>query len=113
VNPGSAPEGDSSGPVEPPQGRGFRSRKREDHARLLIEELQSSLDDPVKVKRLLLELGRFYDPVMGGAIVEIEHGKRIVGLLEAGRRAEAQALIQERYELYIKDRAHLGRSEEG
>jgi hypothetical protein len=101
------------GSAEPRQDRGFRSRKREDHARLLIEELRSSLEDLARVKRILLELGRFYDPVMGGAIVEIEHGKRIVAFLEAGRRAEAEALIQERYELYIKDRAHLGRSEEG
>lgn len=50
---------------------------------------------------------------MGGAILGIEHGKRIVALVEAGHRAEAEALIQERYELYIKDRAHLGRQEDG
>jgi hypothetical protein len=108
---GSGSKGGESG--EPPRNRGFRSRKREDHALLLIEELRSSLDDLVKSKRILLELGRFYDPVLGGAIVGIEDGKRILALIGAGRRAEAEALIQERYDLYIKDRAHLGRQEDG
>jgi hypothetical protein len=113
MNPDSGSKGAAGEPIKPPRDKGFRSRKRQDHALLLIEELRSSLDDLVKVRRILLELGRFYDPVMGGAILRIEHGKRIVALVEAGRRAEAEALIQERYELYIKDRAHLGRQEDG
>jgi hypothetical protein len=113
VNPGSGSGTDADGPVEPSRDRGFRSRKRQDHALVLIEELRSSLDDLAKVRRILLELGRFYDPILGGAILGIEHGKRIVDLVEAGRRAEAEALIQERYELYMKDRAHLGRHEDG
>ena len=95
------------------RGKGFRSRKREDHALMLIEELRSSLDDLAKVKRILLELGRYYDPVLGGGIVDLEHQKLIVGALERGQRDEALALIQSRYDLYIKDRAHLGRPEEG
>jgi hypothetical protein len=33
--------------------------------------------------------------------------------IEAGRLADAEALVQTRYALYIKDRAHLGRGEEG
>jgi hypothetical protein len=111
MNSGSGSKGGESG--EPPRDRGFRSRKREDHTLHLIEELRASLDDLVKSKRILLELGRFYDPVLGGAIVRIEDGKRILALIEAGHRAEAEALIQERYDLYIKDRAHLGRDENG
>ncbi len=113
MNPGSGSKGNAGEPIKPPRDKGFRSRKRQDHALLLIDELRSSLDDLVKVRRILLELGRFYDPVMGGAILGIEHGKRIVALMEAGRRPEAEALIQERYEFYIKDRAHLGRQEDG
>ncbi|HET8577178.1 MAG TPA: hypothetical protein VFO18_08775 [Methylomirabilota bacterium] len=101
-----------AGAGESPRDKGFRSRKREDHALLLIEELKASLGDLAKVKRILLELGRFYDPVVGGAIVGIEEAKRIVALLERGCQAEAAALVQERYELYIKDRAHLGRRDE-
>jgi hypothetical protein len=103
---------DPAGEGTPARDKGFRSRKREDHALLLIEELKASLNDLPKVKRILVELGRFYDPVMGGAIIGIEEAKQIVAFLEAGRPAEAAACVEARYELYIKDRAHLGRREE-
>jgi len=96
---------------EPPRDRGFKARKREDHALVLIRELLSGLDDLPRARQILRELGRYYDPVLGGAIVEVEHQRRIVEALEAGRRPDAVAIIQERYELYIKDRAHLGRGE--
>jgi hypothetical protein len=94
-------------------GRGFRARKREDHALVLIRELLSSLDDLPRVRTLLRELGRYYDPVLGGAIVEVPHQRQIVEALEAGRRAEAERVIEARYSAYIKDRAHLGRGESG
>jgi hypothetical protein len=88
--------------------RGFRDRKRADHALLLIDELRSSLSDLPRVRRILLELGRFYDPVLTGAIVDIAHQKQIVDALERGDRAGALAIIEDRYDRYIKDRAHLG-----
>src|SRR5262245_31841961 len=102
-------QGSSKSPGGDEAGRGFRQRKREDHALLLIEELKDSLSDLSRVKRILLELGRFYDPVLGGAIMEISHQQGIVEALEAGRQTEAEAIIDARYELYIRDRAHLGR----
>jgi hypothetical protein len=40
--------------------------------------------------------------------MEVGHQRAIVEALEAGRQAEALTLIQQRYELYLKDRAHLG-----
>lgn len=89
--------------------RGFRARKREDHVSALIRELQESLDDLARVRRLLFELGRFYDPVLGGSIVSLEHQQAIVTALEAGRHDEALGLIQSRYDLYMRDRAHLGK----
>lgn len=97
---------------EPGRDRGFKARKREDHALVLIEQLKESLADPVEVRRILRELGRYYDPVLGGAIMEVGHQRAIVDALEAGREAEALALVQERYDLYLKDRAHLGRGGE-
>jgi DNA-binding GntR family transcriptional regulator len=51
--------------------------------------------------------------VLGGAILEVRHQRAIVEALEAGRVEDARALIQDRYELYIRDRAHLGRGEDG
>jgi hypothetical protein len=96
---------------EPLRDKGFKALKREDHALVLIEELKGSLNDVVKARRILRELGRYYDPVLGGAIMEIAHQRAIAEALEAGRVADALATIEERYQLYIKDRAHLGRGE--
>ena len=79
---------------------------------MLIEELRGTLSDLSRVKRILIELGRYYDPVLGGSIMDIPHQRQIVAALEAGRTEAAQALIEARYALYIKDRAHLGRREE-
>jgi hypothetical protein len=98
-------------PGEPPRDRGFQAQKREDHALVLIRELRASLDDLPRVRRLLRELGRYYDPVLGGAIVEVGHQRQIVEALEGSRRQEALALIEGRYQLYIEGRAHLGRGE--
>ena len=99
-------------PGEPARDRGFKARKREDHALQLIERLKESLDDLVEVRKILRELGRYYDPVLGGAIMEVANQRTIVEALEAGRRAEALDLIEHRYQLYLKDRAHLGRGGE-
>ena len=89
--------------------RGFKARKREDHALGLIERLKDRLDDLAEARRILRELGRYYDPVLGGAIMEVAHQRAIVEALRGGRRSEALALIEQRYALYLKDRAHLGR----
>lgn len=94
------------------RGKGFKARKREDHALVLIRDLLANLGNPSQARRLLLELGRYYDPVLGGAIMEVRHQREIMEALEAGRVGEAEALVQARYALYIKDRAHLGRGEE-
>jgi len=94
VTPDDLPEGGPS-PVEDGEerrrGKGFKARKREDHALVLIRDLLASL---------------------GGAIVEVRHQREIMEAIEAGRLAEAEALVQARYALYIKDRAHLGRGED-
>ncbi|HYR72060.1 MAG TPA: hypothetical protein VEP12_11785 [Candidatus Acidoferrum sp.] len=114
--PDELPEGGQP-PVEdgegPGRGKGFKARKREDHALVLIRDLLASLENPPQARRLLLELGRYYDPILGGAIVEVRHQREIMEAVEAGRLGEAEALVQARYALYIKDRAHLGRGEEG
>lgn len=90
---------------------GFRRRKREDHALTLIREIEESLDDIPRVRRILLELGRYYDPVLGGGIIDPPLQKAIITALEAGRLDEARALLKARYDAYMKDRAHLGRED--
>ena len=111
------PRGEGRPPVEDGEGggrgKGFKARKREDHALVLIRELLANLGAPPRARRLLLELGRYYDPILGGAIVEVRHQREIMEAIEAGRPGKAEALVQARYALYIKDRAHLGRGEEG
>jgi hypothetical protein len=111
------PPGEGRPPVEDGEvrgrGKGFKARKREDHALVLIQDLLANLGDSSRARRLLLELGRYYDPILGGAIVEVRHQREIMEAVEAGRLADAEALVQTRYALYIKDRAHLGRGEEG
>lgn len=108
-----ATDGPEDAAGEAPRGKGFRARKREDHALVLIRDLLASLGDLARVRGLMRELSRYYDPVLGGAILEVRHQRAIVDALEAGRAEEARALVQERYDLYIRDRAHLGRGEEG
>ena len=99
------------GAPEPGAGRGFRARKREDHALALIEELRASLGDLPRVKGILREFGRFYDPVLGGSIMDVRHQQEILATLESGRTEEALRVIKARYDLYIKDRVHLARGE--
>ncbi len=101
----------AEGAGEPPRDRGFKARKREDHALVLIEELKENLADASKARKILRELGRYYDPVLGGAIMELSHQRAIVEAIEAGRTGDALGLVEERYRLYIKDRAYLGRGE--
>ena len=111
------PQGEGPPPAEdgegPGRGKGFKARKREDHALVLIRDLLASLGNPSQARRLLLELGRYYDPILGGAIVEVRHQREIMEAIEAGRLGDAEELVQTRYALYIKDRAHLGRGQEG
>ena len=106
------PVSSPDGPSAAHPGKGFKARKREDHALVLIDELRGALGDLPRVKRILIELGRYYDPILGGAIMDIPHQRQIVAALEAGRTEVAQALIDARYASYIKDRAHLGGRED-
>ena len=80
--------------------RGLKFRKRDDHAIELFREAQTHLSDIARVNRILLELGRFYNPMVDGPIVDLATRRRTVELLEASRTEEAQALLDERLTLY-------------
>ena len=66
--------------------RGLRFRKREDYAIELFRQAQASLGDVAQVDRLLLQLGRFYNPYVNAPIVDLETRKRIVTMLGRGMR---------------------------
>ncbi len=82
--------------------RGLRFRRRDDHAVNLFREAKAHLTDVPRVDRILLELGRFYDPLAGGAIVDMRTRVTIVEALRAGRTEDALRLLDERFALYTK-----------
>lgn len=82
--------------------RRLKFRRRDDYAVNLFREAKANLGDVGRVDRILLELGRFYDPLVGGAIVDVATRIRIVEALRAGRTQEALRLLEERLVLYTK-----------
>lgn len=90
----------------PPEGAGrpgFRRTggKQHDYAVDLFREAQANLGDLSRVSRILLELGRFYNPLVNGPIVDPSTRRRVLEALEAGRREEAGRLLDERLDLYV------------
>jgi hypothetical protein len=83
--------------------RGLKFRKREDHAVELFQEALGKLADVSRVNRILLELGRFYNPYTNQPIVDLATRKRIVGLLELGDTPTAAQLIRERLDRYASE----------
>ena len=82
--------------------RGLKFRKREDHAIELFREAQAHLSDIARVNRILLELGRFYNPMIDAPIVDLATRRRIVELLESRQTDEAHRLLEERLTLYAR-----------
>jgi len=73
--------------------RGLRSRRRDDHALDLFRRIETNLVDIRAIDRMLLELGRCYNPLTNAPIVDLATRRAIVEALEAGQREEAQALL--------------------
>lgn len=81
--------------------RGFkRAHRREDYALDLFAEAEQALTDTARVSRVLLELSRYYNPLIHGPIVDLESRRRVVEAIEAGRLDEARRVLQERRALY-------------
>ena len=66
----------------------------------ILDQVKAHLDDPLETNRLLRELGKFYDPVLGAAIVDGAARKRLIDLLERGERNEVSAAIDRYIETY-------------
>jgi hypothetical protein len=82
--------------------RGLRFRKRDDHAIELFREAQANLGDVARVKRIVVELGRYYNPYTNQAIVDPETRRRVIDFLEAGDAPAAGRLLDERLSLYTR-----------
>ncbi|HXG15187.1 MAG TPA: hypothetical protein VNK50_03010 [Calidithermus sp.] len=82
--------------------RRLRFRRRDDYAVELFQEARAHLDDLPRVDRILLVLGRFYNPYLNAPIVDLATRRRVIEALEAGRHDEARALLDERLRLYSR-----------
>lgn len=82
--------------------RRLRSRRRDDLALDLFRQAETSLADAARVDRILLELGKCYNPVTNAPIVTLETRKRIVGFLRAGQGEDARRLLDEQLDAYSK-----------
>jgi len=79
-----------------------RHERYQDHVEKLFEEVRARLNDPPTVNRLLIELGRFYDPLLLGGVVDPSTRHHIVDLLRRGRIEDAREILDERIELHNK-----------
>jgi hypothetical protein len=101
--PGASPPGCPSG--EASDGLVFRRgklRKREDDEVRMMRDALASLLDPPRVARILLELGRFYNPVTHAAVLGPETRRRVLELLEAGDQAGARQALEAHLAEYLK-----------
>jgi hypothetical protein len=73
--------------------RGKLRPRENDEVRMMREAL-ANLNDLPRVKGILLELGRFYNPVTNGSVVVPDLRRRVVDLLEAGDAEGARALLE-------------------
>jgi hypothetical protein len=97
------------GRIESAAERAFKRRfggkdkgrnKRDDYALDLFREASGYLHDPGRVNAILRELGKLYNPVTDAPIVSLDARRRIIGLLEAGDRPGAQAVLDQCCHLY-------------
>ena len=77
-------------------------RKREDDEVRMMREALANLTDVPRVKRLLLELGRFYNPVTNAPVLGAETRRGVVTLLEAGDPDGARAALETHLAEYLK-----------
>jgi hypothetical protein len=77
-------------------------RKREDDEVRMMREALASLDDLPHVKRLLLELGRFYNPVTDRPVLSVDVRRTVVTHLEHGNPAGARVVLEAALAEYLK-----------
>jgi hypothetical protein len=87
-------------PGEARHRRGLKFRRREDYDVELFQEAQANLADTARVDRILLELGRFYNPYQNSPIVDLATRRAVLEALGAGDQQTAGRLLAERLALY-------------
>ena len=77
-------------------------RKREDDEVRMMREALANLDDTPRVKRILLELGRFYNPVTDRPVVGLDVRRAVIANLETGDVDAARAVLEAHLAEYLK-----------
>jgi hypothetical protein len=75
--------------------RELRSRRRDDFALTLFRQAEATLGDIPRVDRILVELGRCYNPMTNTPIVSLATRRRIVECLQQGCEDEARQLLDD------------------
>jgi hypothetical protein len=68
----------------------------------LLNRAKAQIEDPVEVNRLLREVGKFFDPLTGRAMVEGAARAELMALLEQGEKVAVLAAIERYIENYQK-----------
>jgi hypothetical protein len=87
----------------PPEDLVFRRgklRRRDDPATDMFRDALANVTDTARVKRILFELGRLYNPVTNGPILDGRARRQMVEWLEAGRTGEVLGLLEEHFKRY-------------
>lgn len=79
-----------------------RLRTRDNDEAEILRRAVANLADTGRVKRILVEAGRIYSPLVDGPTVDLSTRRRVVELLEAGRVDEARAVLEERLRLFVR-----------
>lgn len=64
----------------------------------LLNQAKDEIDDPTEVNRLLREVGKFFDPLTGKAMLEGVARAEVIAFLEEGRKTDALATIDRHIE---------------
>ena len=94
------PSGNS--PWGGPSRRGLKVRNREDFGIELFREALEHFPDTPRLKHVLLELSRAYNPVVNGPILDPATRRRILELIEAGQGPEARQALEECLTAYAR-----------
>lgn len=77
-------------------------RQRDDPAINLFREALASPEDLARVKQILAELARLYDPVRNGPIVDPSTRRAVVEDLEGGRPDSARQRLEAAFRAYSR-----------
>ncbi len=59
----------------------------------LLNRAKAEIDDPLEVNRLLREVGKFFDPLTGRAMIDGQARAEVMTVLERGAKSEVLATI--------------------